>query len=36
MPDGPGHLSVCLERDADTDAVPALLHEILVSMSGRQ
>jgi hypothetical protein len=34
LPDGPGHLSVCLERDADTDAVAAQLDEILRSMSG--
>ena len=34
LPDGTGHLSVCLERDADTDAVAAQLDEILRSMSG--
>ena len=33
LPDGTGHLSVCLERDADADAVAAHLREILASMS---
>jgi hypothetical protein len=32
LPDGTGHLSVCLERDADADAVAAQLREILASM----
>ena len=34
LPDGTGHLSVRLERDADTDAVAGQLDEILRSMSG--
>jgi hypothetical protein len=33
LPDGTGHLSVCLERDADADGVAAQLREILVSPS---
>ena len=33
LPDGTGHLSVCLEQDADANAVAAQLREILVSMS---
>lgn len=33
LPDGTGHLSVCLERDADANAVAAQLREILISMS---
>ena len=32
LPDGTGHLSVCLERDADAGAVAAQLRDILVSM----
>ena len=34
LPDCTGHLSVCLERDADTDAVAVQLDQILRSMSG--
>ena len=33
LPDGTGHLSVCLERDADADGVAAQLREILMSLS---
>lgn len=33
LPDGTGHLSVCLEQDDDAIAVAAQLREILVSMS---
>jgi len=33
LPDGTGHLSVCLERDADANAVAAQLREILMSLS---
>lgn len=32
LPDGTGHLSVCVERDADASAVAAQLQEILGSM----
>jgi hypothetical protein len=33
LPDGTGHLSVCVERDADADALAAQLQEILAAMS---
>jgi len=33
LPDGTGHLSVCVERDADADAVSAQLQEILAGMT---
>jgi hypothetical protein len=32
LPDGTGHLSVCVEREADASAVAAQLQEILGSM----
>jgi hypothetical protein len=33
LPDGTGHLSVCLERAADANAVAAQLREILMATS---
>jgi hypothetical protein len=35
LPDGTGHLSVCLERDADASAVAARLREILLATSAK-